>query len=86
MCNFIKYLLNEWRETSWKTSAVAQETKEAVLKQWETDIGGMINAVKQRIFFKLVSIQCHLSLLLMQIKETNSMVNSKLCKKSKLVY
>lgn len=57
-----------------------KEKKKTELKQWETDIGSMTNSAKKAIFL-LVSIQCYLSLPLMQLKETNNIVNSKLCKK-----
>lgn len=78
----LNIFLNEWRKTSWKTSAITQERKKkkTELKQWETDIGSMTNSAKKAIFL-LVSIQCYLSLPLMQLKETNNIVNSKLCKK-----
>lgn len=57
-----------------------KKEKKTELKQWETDIGSMTNSAKKAIFL-LVSIQCYLSLPLMQLKETNNIVNSKLCKK-----
>lgn len=74
------------KENQLKEIAVTHKReKRTELKQWERDIGGMTKAAKKAIFL-LVSIQCYLSLLLIQLKETNNIVNINSTKKSKLVY